>query len=732
MTKFMTQDDQSFDYQVEDAASAVGGKLLGDGRSLEFGSSTALVAIAKSNPYARKLTDMVKNRFLIFESTASTYVFLSNKFHTGNGIEEMVKAALSSLRIDIEFDSSLGNQFHCGRFTAPSAGSDQKFSLMALLEIIHAMDCGLVEKLFGHHRIGEFEFTLNTVLKTKKDKSAEICPPIWVDPILVDVANQDEINVRINFWCRNGNSVEIKSELMTKVVAMDRKGLPQLMNRVLPEVIDEKAVSELVRCLVQQKSRERLKKWVKEEGWIYGGRDRGELLGFAHAEQMIVMPNADSAGYLAKPVKPGFTVKGSLDGWNEMVLRPVKRSWILMGMVQMGLGGMMVDLVPSVSSALFNLCGLAGNGKTLSLGVIASLFGNTAAPGQSVAGRTGRLMIDTFGSTALGLKAQAQQAVGGLLLIDEIGSNDYKDFDQFIYTSANGSSRSRSNCQGELEASPSKTLFMITTGELPISSLVARNAKEGIFDRAVDIPIGDQPCGDSDDDEDDFFKLFQSNRHRQEVIDGICNQYGTVAPAYAKALLSKFEPETWAEEVQTFKAALMDYLPALCSRGGADRVVTRFALAGVAGKLALRAGVLDASIVTEEDLFEGIVVLALLWKRARWSHLEVIASAIRNLGSVSGKSFGGGQKVFTHKNNHEGWPTLMASKEWMASLFGVDDEMEKISKRLSLDGLLYRQDAGRNTVGKYPASYHLSTNWLEGFGLLWCETSKSFIDAVQE
>lgn len=731
MTKFMTQDDQSFDYQVEDAARAAGGQLLGDGRSLEFGSCTAMVTIAKSNPYARKLTDMVKNRFLIFESSASTYVFISNKFHTGNGIEEVVKAALSILRIDIEFDSSLGNQFHCGRFTAPGSGSDQKLSLIALLEIIHAMDCGLVEKLFGHHRIGEFEFTLKTVLKTKKDKSVEICPPIWVDPILVDVANQDEMNVRINFWCRNGNSVEIKSELMTKVVAMDRKALPQLMNRVLPEVIEEKAVSELVRCLVQQKSSEPLKKWVKEEGWIYGGRDRGELLGFAHAEQMSVMPNSDSAGYLAKPVKSGFTVKGSLGGWNEMVLRPVKRSWILMGMVQMGLGGMMVDLVPSVSSALFNLCGLAGNGKTLSLGVIASLFGNTAAPGQSVAGRTGRLMIDTFGSTALGLKAQAQQAVGGLLLIDEIGSNDYKDFDQFIYTSANGSSRSRSNSQGELEASPSKTLFMITTGELPISSLVSRNAKEGIFDRAVDIPIGDQPCGDSDE-EDDFYKLFQSNRHRQEVIDGICNQYGTVAPAFAKALLNKFEPEAWAEEVQTFKAELMEYLPGLCRRGGADRVVTRFALAGVAGKLALKAGVLDASIVTEKELFEGMVVLALLWKRVRWGHLEIIASAIRNLGRLSDKDSRRTQNIFTHKNNHEGWPTLMASKEWMASLFGEDDEMEKISKRLRLDDLLHGHDVGRNTVGKCPAYYHLRTNWLDGFGFRWCGTSKSFIDAVQE
>ena len=731
MTKFMTQDDQLFDYQIEDAASAVGGQLLDDCRSLEFGSLTAVVTIAKSNPNARKLTDMVKNRFLIFESTASTYVFFSNKFYTGNGIEEMVKAALSSLHIDIEFDCSLGNEFHCGHFTAPDAESDQKLSFIELLDIIHAMDCGLVEKLFGHHRVGEFEFTLNAVLKTKKDKSVEICPPIWVDPILVDVANQDEMNVRINFWCRNGNSVEIKSELMSKVVAMDRKGLPQMMNRMLPVVIDEKAVSDLVRYLVQHKSREPLKNWVKEEGWIYGGRDRAELLGFAHAEHMSVMPNADSSGYLAKSVKPGFTVKGSLDGWNEAVLRPVKRSWILMGLVQMGLGGMMVDFVPSISSALFNLCGLAGNGKTLSLGVIASLFGNTAAPGQSVAGRTGRLMIDTFGSTALGLKAQAQQAVGGLLLIDEIGSNDYKSFDQFIYTSANGSSRSRSNSQGELEASPSKTLFMITTGELPISSLVSRNAKEGIFDRAVDIPIGDQPCGDSDEG-DDFYKLFQSNRHRQEVIDGICNQYGTVAPAFAKALLNKFEPGVWAEEIQTFKAKLMEYLPEVCRRGGADRVVTRFALAGVAGKLALKAGVLDDSIVTEEELFEGIVVLALLWARVRWSHLDIIASAIRNLGRISCKEFGRNQKLFMHESNHGGWPTLMASKDWMASLFGENDEMEKISKRLRLDDLLHKHDVGRNTVGKSPVYYHLRTNWMDGFGFRWCGTSKSFIDAVQE
>ena len=176
----------------------------------------------------------------------------------------------------------------------------------------------------------------------------------------------------------------------------------------------------------------------------------------------------------------------------------------------------------------------------------------------------------------------------------------------------------------------------------------------------------------------------------------------------------------------------MEYLPDVCSRGGADRVVTRFALAGVAGKLALKAGVLDDSIVTEKELFEGIVVLAQLWTRVRWSHLEIIASAIRNLGRISCKEFGRNQKVFMHKNNHGGWPTLMASKEWMASLFGEHDEMEKISKRLRLDDLLHGYDVGRNTVGKSPVYYHLRTNWMDGFGFRWCGTSKSFIDAVQE
>lgn len=724
MTKFMNKHEQPLDYLVEDAVSSVGGKLL-DGRSVGFGRNTAIITIAKNNPYARKLTDLAKNRFLLFESTASTYIFISSKFHSGEGVEEMVKAALARLRIDIEFDSSLDNQFHCGRFTAPDVGSNQIISLRALLGIIDSMDCGLLESLFGHRFVGEFEYTMDSVLKTKKDKTTQICPPIWIDPILVDVANQDEMNVRINFWCRNGDSVEIKSELISKTIAMDRKGLPQLMNRILPGVIDEKAVSDLVRCLVQQKASEPLKKWVKEEGWIYGGRDLRQLLGFAHAGQMIVMPSSASANYLAKPVKQGFTVKGTLDGWNQNVLRPAKRSWILMGMLQMGLGGMMVDLVPSVSSALFNLFGLAGNGKTLSLGVIASLFGNTAAPGQSVAGRTGRLMIDTFGSTALGLKAQAQQAVGGLLLIDEIGSHDYKDLDQFIYTSANGSSRSRSNSQGELETSPSKTLFMITTGEVPISSLVGRNAKEGIFDRAVDIPIGDQPCGDKDD-EDDYFRLFQSNCHRQQVIDGISSQYGSVAPAFARALLDTFEPESWAEEVQRFKIDLKEYLPDVCGRGGADRVITRFALAGVAGKLALRAGVWDNSVVTETELFEGIVVLALLWRSVRWSHLEIIANALHGMGRIGPRAQMTASKVFLHAKRQYEWPTMMVEKAWMASHFGEDGEMEKISKRLSLDGLLCRHDAGRNTVGK-PAYYHLSTAWMEGFGFEWCETSQSFL-----
>lgn len=723
MIKYFSPNNAAVSDEVCAAIGALGGCCLDENGSAGFGKHTIVVTVPTNHPDAAVLRKAASKCFLTFENTSSLFVFLSKASISQSELQGLVSNALARNRIDIDFACEDSTATYCGEFSCPEDDCDLKTGVFDFLKVLETGKGNIVADLFGHDTLGEFQYTFVNIVKRKKDGMVAVAPPIWVDRVLCD-PDTKRVFLNINVLVCSGGDYKLISFVISNEHAQDSREFAKQLRSRVSSWVDSKGLNELLKEILKNGFDElKEQAWIRREGWVKN--EAGVIVGFACGRQLMLAKHVDRNQYFLDIDNPSFSVQGTLADWRKKVFTPASNSYLLLGALQLGLAGMMIDHVPSLSSCIFNLYGLAGNGKTLTLAMIASLFGNTAAPGQSQAGRHGRTVIETFGSTSLALQAQAQHASCGLLLVDEVGSNSLKEVEKFIYTTANGSSRSRANAKGGLEESRSKTLYMITTGEVPLLSLISRNAENGILDRAVDIDVGQVSFLDEPEEE---FRLFSSLEHREELIDGVTTQFGTAAPAFAQALLDVYEPEKWREEVEAFKLRLADNMPDYVLSIGPSRILRRFALAGVAGMIALRSGVFDAALVSEENLFDGLLVCARLWAKTRWRHLAVLADAIAGEGRIPMSSPRHQRNIYRHEIMHAGLPTLMVSKAWLQEVFSDVGDVERISKRFREDGQLARCEGGRHTVGKFPY-YHLHTDWLDWYGLEWCAESQAFLRA---
>lgn len=86
--------------------------------------------------------------------------------------------------------------------------------------------------------------------------------------------------------------------------------------------------------------------------------------------------------------------------------------------------------------------------------------------------------------------------------------------------------------------------------------------------------------------------------------------------------------QNWKAELDEVRQYLVDVCPSYVSNVGPDRVLTRFALAVLAGRIALRNKVLSSELVDETTLLNGVLICIELWIRTRWHYLERLSAAL--------------------------------------------------------------------------------------------------------
>ncbi|QPH44308.1 DUF927 domain-containing protein [Pseudomonas fulva] len=727
MKRFHSSDILSID--VMDAALLAGAKAiagdsdsLSDVKSLQFDEKTVIFSIANTHPNYSIIQSILLKHFLVFQKSTELFVPLSKHDVQDANLLAFLKQSLAKIKIQLDIGVDPQSPSH-GQWLVPVSGETPKSHPFDFLHVIEALGIGLVEAMYGFSTLGAFEFSLERIRRRKKGSSEEIAPALWIDKILQD-PQSSEYSTRINIMSRTGKRRWVISQVIANGTMQDAKKLTEWVVTMVPCVVDRKGLGDLVKELLRH-AFETIDRqiWIKNEGWLRS--HDSSIQGCVCGQELLLAPGADAKQYYIDIAAPRLAQSGTLERWNQEVLSPVSKNHILTGALQIGLASTMLDLVPGVSSCTFNFFGGAGRGKTLLLSTVASLFGNTTAPGHASAGRNGKSIIETFGSTELALQAKGQATSIGPMLIDEIGSNNFGVLDKFIYVTGNGNSRTRLSNNGNVQESPPKVLFSMTTGEVPIGLLVSRNAPQGVLDRGVDINIGGGAINFEGQDAEEY--AFLPEELKKAVSAGIPHQYGTVAPAFVKALLHEMEGQHWKAELDQIRQQLVDVCPRYVSNDGPGRVLTRFALAVLAGRIALRNKVFSEEIVDAETLFNGVAICVELWIRTRWHYLEQLSAALIAQKEIPEGAPRLGLPLFRHPDRSGDMPTLMITKELLEKVFSGAGEVEIIGKRFKDDGLLFRAEAGRNTVGKVP-HYHLRTEWLKDHDIEWSEDLERFVN----
>lgn len=730
MSKFFSSDALSA--EAVDAVLRAGGKAL-DGesaslmgvKSIEFNEKSVIFSLPKTHHGYNEFMPIFKAHCLIFQTSTATFLPFSKDAINDTKLLVFLQKSLAGIGLSVDVGAADTKPVH-GQWSTPESGEEAKSHPFQFLEIIESQSIGLIESMYGHTQLKGFEFSLEMVRLRKKQDVEDVAPCIWIDKVLRDPATE-LYSTRINILSRSGMKYSVISSVIPNADLQDSKKLTDWVLSRTPSVVDRKSLAALVKELLRTAFAQiDTQTWIRTEGWIRG--EGGAIEGCACGQELLLAPGVDPDRFHMDIIAPKLSQIGTLSGWNDAVLAPVSQNLTLLGAIQLGLAGLMVDSVPGVSSCIFNFFGAAGRGKTLLLSTVAGLYGNSGAPGQSKPGQVGKPMIETFGATRRALQAKGRQTSLGPFLVDEIGSNSYGDLDTYIYETGNGLCHTKLNGNGDLQESPPKTLFVLTTGEVSIMSLVSRNAKQGIFDRGVDINVGGGDVSFVGEDTDDF--AFLQDDVKKAVSAGISKEYGTVAPAFVEALLSEMKSQNWELELANKHHELVDALPCYVSNGGADRVLWRFALALLAGEVALRNGVFSEQYVDGIDLSNGVVVCVHRWVTTRWNHLFVLADVLTSQKRIPLSTPKSGLPLYRHKDQSGGMPTLMIAKEFLEDFFPGSNSLETISKRFKEDNLIFRFEAGRNTVGKEPY-YHLKTEWLLEHQITWSEERERF-EVIQE
>lgn len=239
-------------------------------------------------------------------------------------------------------------------------------------------------------------------------------------------------------------------------------------------------------------------------------------------QDLVFQPIVDSASLIA------YATAGELADWQDMV-RPLGDTALHVVAICAALAAPLLTIA-GLENGGINLYGQSSSGKTTSLQLAASVWGNGSDPQR--AGQSERL-IERWNSTANAMEPVIAAHSGMLLALDELGSSQ----DPNIYNLIGGHGKSRMKDDCSLRASYKWTIFVLSSGEDSVQTKIEtdgrRRARAGELMRIIDVPVDDLPTDPSFSQED-----------MRIIIDGVkagcATTYGTAGIAFVREVLASY------------------------------------------------------------------------------------------------------------------------------------------------------------------------------------------------
>lgn len=411
-----------------------------------------------------------------------------------------------------------------------------------------------------------------------------------------------------------------------------------------------------------------------------------------HTSQLFIMPkknfgHGEAIFQTEAALVDDYRRGGTLEGWQAAIGAGCEGNPLLMLAICVALAGPLLYLVQRAGGG-FHIVGDSSTGKSTAILAGASVWGH------------GEEFKRTWRATGNGLEGIAAQRNDTLLALDEIGEADPREVGAVIYALANGTGKARASRTGAARAARRWRVMVFSSGELGLSALMAeggQRSKAGQEIRLLDISAKRRYGA-----WDNVHGMAGGREFSDAVQLASVTHYGHVGPLFVRRLL---ESGVQAE-LGTMLKQYSDQYPA---RGGQEhRAAERFAIAAMAGELAIRFGLLPVSAGSAQDamlgLFDG-------WRAGRGTDTSedarILSSIADFIARHSDSRFSSASDPAGRARDRAGyWEELACGgRVYLFNRPGLEEaaagfELSRIVQALDSVGAITKRDRGKNQALK--------------------------------
>lgn len=302
-----------------------------------------------------------------------------------------------------------------------------------------------------------------------------------------------------------------------------------------------------------------------------------------HGEQYILPDGAigsDSKQLIvyqsAHAINSTIAQQGTLEQWRDELCKPLAEQSRFVFSIACAFAGQLLELLDDDGGG-FHIVGSSSMGKSLSLKVAASVWGN---PDR---------YVKTWRSTDNALEGTASECNDSFLPLDEISDSDAKAVGRTIYMLGNGTGKGRSTVTGHNRTTKTWRIIFLSNGEESLQNFMAQAGQKtnaGIEVRVAHIDA-DAGAGNDLRTFDSLVLADTSAAQADKIKELYYRYYGVAGMAWLEHITTDKTATTATAKqlVSDFMSKYSDLAPQ------AYRVAKRFAIVAAAGEMATLAGI---------------------------------------------------------------------------------------------------------------------------------------------
>ncbi len=344
---------------------------------------------------------------------------------------------------------------------------------------------------------------------------------------------------------------------------------------------------------------------VPQVGWLASPNGRliyvlpNQVISNEKGEKCVFQPEKHS------PSAATIKSKGTLEDWQNNVVYLAQDHPYLIFCLCVSFAGLLLKAA-GLEGGGFHLYGRSSHGKTTAAQLAASVWGCGADPSEAAK----EAYVRKWNTTHNALEGLAASHNDGILILDEAGTCNAKDFGKVIYDVTGGQGKVAMNADRGIRESRSWHILLLSTGEISAQQKIeeeGKTARAGQKIRLMDIPIKDG--------------IFNPNARITggplaiEIKRECSNYYGTAGPAYLKAIIDQFNNFSLLRRfIKGEFEKIIDELKISDLQPELVRALQRLALVSVAGNLANELGILPFE---REDIKNAVIHIRNAWLKGQ-------------------------------------------------------------------------------------------------------------------